>query len=926
MKSSNIIRDEYINFFAERGHTFVRSAPVVPQDDPTLLFTNAGMNQFKSIFLGDNPKGLARAANSQKCMRVSGKHNDLEEVGRDHYHHTLFEMLGNWSFGDYYKKEAITWAWELFTKVWGLPKDRLFATIHTSDNEAEEIWKTETDIPHNRIMRFGDASNFWEMGETGPCGPCSEIHFDIGDEATRDATFNDPVEGVNGENARYRELWNLVFIQYNREKDGSLSPLPAKHVDTGMGFERIVAVIQGVDSNYDTDLFQPIIKALSEMTGIPYDGGVPGTPFRVIADHIRALVFAVTDGAFPSNEGRGYVLRRLLRRAYRFGREIGFKEPFLYKLVPVVINSMGEAFPEIGQRQAYLEEVIRSEEERFGATLEQGIEKFEAMVETVAGQGKKSLAGADVFALYDTYGFPMDLTRLMAEEKGLGVDESGYDELMKQQRERAREARKGASDDGLTPEGWTELRQSAGTEFVGYDGDCADVNVCRYKRVENAECGMRNAELTSKSKDFFNSAFRIPHSALNDFITYLLILNKTPFYAESGGQVGDRGEITTSLGVKIVVEDVFKWNDLVVHKVKSSKVLTDEDMKSSLKASVDNALRSSIQKNHTATHLLQSALREVLGDHVQQSGSRVDDLGLRFDFTHFKGLENDEIVKVEMLVNKWIMENYIIGTAVMDTAAAKAAGAVALFGEKYADEVRVVTIGGEVNTNGVSKELCGGTHVAATGQIGLFHIIGEESVSAGVRRVSAITGETAVRYLINKEKTVSAVALMLKVGQDKVQDRVQSLLDTVKELEHKVKNLSAARAADSVGEIFEEAGQCQSSLKYAVKDMGELDKESFSRIADVISDKIRQDNLPDTVIVIGAKVDGKAMFAAGAGDEAVSKYGVHCGDLVKAAATRTGGGGGGSKTRAQAGGKDPSKLTDALTEVKQIIITKSGQS
>jgi alanyl-tRNA synthetase len=369
MKSSREIRKEFIDFFVSHDHQFIPTAPVVPQDDPTLLFTNAGMNQFKSIFLGDNPRGLKRAANSQKCMRVSGKHNDLEEVGRDHYHHTFFEMLGNWSFGNYYKKEAIKWAWDLLTRVWNIPKDRLFATVHHSDDEAIDIWKTETDIPHNRIMKFGDKSNFWEMGETGPCGPCSEIHYDLGDEATREATYADPVKGVNGENARYRELWNLVFIQYNREKDGSLKPLPSKHVDTGMGFERIVGVIQGVESNYDTDIFQSIIQTTASMSGKAYDSGVAGTPHRVIADHIRSLVFAITDGAFPSNEGRGYVLRRLLRRAYRFGRELGFKEPFLYKLVSVVIREMGDAFPEITQRQAFVEEVIRSEEERFGATL-----------------------------------------------------------------------------------------------------------------------------------------------------------------------------------------------------------------------------------------------------------------------------------------------------------------------------------------------------------------------------------------------------------------------------------------------------------------------------------------------------------------------------------------------------------------------------
>jgi len=895
MRSANAIRDEYVRFFTDRSHTFVRSAPVVPQDDPTLLFTNAGMNQFKSIFLGDNPKGLRRAANSQKCMRVSGKHNDLEEVGRDHYHHTFFEMLGNWSFGDYYKRDAIKWAWELFTVVWGLPKDRLFATIHTSDDEAEEIWKTETDIPHDRIMRFGDKSNFWEMGETGPCGPCSEIHFDIGDEATRAATFSHPVEGVNGENARYRELWNLVFIQYNREKDGSLSPLPAKSVDTGMGFERIVSVIQGVDSNYDTDLFQPIIKELSKMTGIAYDRGEKGTPFRVIADHIRALIFAVTDGAFPSNEGRGYVLRRLLRRAYRFGREIGFKEPFLYKLVPVVIENMGEAFPEIGQRRAYLEEVIKSEEDRFGATLEQGIDKFGAMVDGAVKRGDKALAGADVFALYDTYGFPMDLTRLMASEKGLSVDENGYEKLMEQQKERAREARKGGDDDGLSPDGWTELRPVSGTEFIGYDTRFAEnVNVCRYKMLKG-EGGIN---------------------------VYLLILDKTPFYAESGGQVGDKGHISISEKHLLEVVDTFKWNDTVVHRVETNEVLTKEELSKPAGANVGRVLRDATRRNHTATHLLQAALRSVLGDHVQQSGSRVDPAGLRFDFTHFKGLDEGEIVKVEKLVNEWITDNNSVNTDVKDTAAAKAEGATALFGEKYGDKVRVVTVGQAKEC--VSKELCGGTHVSHTGEIGMFHIIGEESVSAGVRRVSAITGSAAVEYLIDRERTVSKLSRMLKVSQDKVEDRVQGLIETVKELETKVKALSSAKAADVVGSIFDEASSRASTLKYAIKDMGELDKEAFTRIADVISDKIKSEGLTATVIVIAAKIDDKVMFAAGAGDEAVSKHGIHCGDLVKSAATRTGGGGGGSKTRAQAGGKDPSKLKDALAELEQTIAAKAG--
>ncbi|HLV30955.1 MAG TPA: alanine--tRNA ligase, partial [Chitinispirillaceae bacterium] len=593
MKSSKTIRNEFITFFKQKNHTFVPSAPVIPQDDPTLLFTNAGMNQFKSIFLGDNPRKLKRAVNSQKCMRVSGKHNDLEEVGRDHYHHTFFEMLGNWSFGDYYKKEAVRWAWELLTDVWKLPKERLFITIYESDEEAASCWKSETDISPDRIMRFGDKSNFWEMGETGPCGPCSEIHYDTGDLATQKETFSDPVAGVNGENARYRELWNLVFIQYNREKDGSLSPLSHQHVDTGMGFERIVSVIQGVESNYDTDLFQPVIRKLESECKKKYSVGEEGTPFRVISDHIRSLVFAITDGAFPSNEGRGYVLRRLLRRAYRFGRELGFKKPFLYKLVPVVIEEMGDAFPQITQRRDYLEEVILSEEQRFASTLEQGIEKFNYIIESLKSKGESMMPGTDVFTLYDTFGFPMDLTRLMASEQGLSIDESGYDKMMNRQKERARDARK--ADDGLTPEGWTEFRALSGTEFVGYDRADEQILICRYKKIQD-----------ESGKDL-----------------YMIISDKTPFYAESGGQVGDSGILKSSKGKELTVEHTFKWNEFVIHRVRANRTLSEEELKEPFTACVNSEERCATRRNHSATHLLQAALREVLGDHVQQSGSKV---------------------------------------------------------------------------------------------------------------------------------------------------------------------------------------------------------------------------------------------------------------------------------------------------------------
>ncbi|NLG16017.1 MAG: alanine--tRNA ligase [Fibrobacter sp.] len=888
MKSSKIIRNEFIKFFQERGHAFIPSAPVIPHDDPTLLFTNAGMNQFKAIFLGDNPKKLNRAANSQKCMRVSGKHNDLEEVGRDSYHHTFFEMLGNWSFGDYYKKEAITWAWELLTEIWKLPKNRLFVTIHDSDDEAEKIWKNETDIDHERVMRFGDKSNFWEMGETGPCGPCSEIHFDMGDLSTQKQTFNDPIEGVNGQNERYRELWNLVFMQYNREKDGTLVPLPQRHVDTGMGFERIVSVIQGVESNYDTDLFRPIIGKIAELSGKPYDQGEAGVPFRVIADHIRSLVFAITDGAFPSNEGRGYVLRRLLRRAYRFGRELGFREPFLYKLIPVVVQEMGEAFPEINQRVRYLEEVIRSEEERFGATLEQGLEKFTVMVQSTRSKGKSILSGTDVFTLYDTYGFPMDLTRLMAAEQSLTVDEEGYSRLMEEQKKRARESRK--SDEGLAPEGWIGLRPVSGTEFVGYSMPHAEVNVCRFKIVES-ETGSP---------------------------VYLLILDKTPFYAESGGQIGDKGLLRSSKGKEIFVDDTIKWNDMVIHRARASVPLTSEDFSAPLTAEINDTRRGDTRRNHTATHLLQAALRKVLGDHVQQSGSKVEPEGLRFDFTHFKALSTEELEAVEKQVNEWIVRNIPVRTDLKNLDEAKAEGATALFGEKYADRVRVVDI------SPVSKELCGGTHVSATGEIGFFHITAESSISAGIRRIEGITGSGTVGYLLGKEKVISGLSNLLKVGEGKLLDRIQALLDNVKQLEEKISELSSGLTSGTVEEIFEEAGAKGGDFPWIVRNMGEIDKDSFCRLSDSICDQIKSRGLDTMVVVLGAVVDQKALFSACAGQTAVKKFGIHCGELVKAAAQKAGGGGGGSPVRAQAGGKDPQKVDDALESSASLISEKAG--
>ncbi len=894
-KSANEIRSEFVNFFKERNHNFVPSAPVIPSDDPTLLFTNAGMNQFKSIFLGENRDNLKRAANSQKCMRVSGKHNDLEEVGVDHHHHTFFEMLGNWSFGDYYKKEAISWAWELITDVWGLPKDKLYATVYTEDDESMEIWKSVTDIDHSRIGKHGAKDNFWEMGDTGPCGPCSEIHIDCGPGTC----VNEGVEGhvcdVNADGCgRFMEIWNLVFIQYNRNKDGSLAELPNKHVDTGMGFERILRILQGVKSNYDTDLFMPIILETERMSGKSYDPGPEGTPFRVIADHIRALVFAISDGALPSNEGRGYVLRRILRRAYRFGNKLGFKEPFLYKLVSIVSKNMGEAFPEVAARKDHVAKIIESEEQRFGQTLEQGLEKLNQAIEKSKQSGLEKLSGKDVFTLYDTFGFPMDLTRLIASEEAISIDEEGFKSEMESQRQRARDAQKSGSDDGLSSEGWIEIAESNQTEFTGYGTLTDIVNVTRYKVL--------------KSNDS------------DQCVEALIVLERSPFYPEMGGQVGDKGILTLDGAVEVRVTNTIKWNDTTVHKVSSEAGFPISLLENKgIKAQVSTTDRIYTARNHSATHLLQSALMQVLGDHVTQSGSRVDPKGLRFDFTHFKALETEELKKVETLVNSWILEDYKVTTEVKNTEDAKKDGATALFGEKYGDTVRVVTMGE------MSSELCGGTHVKRTGNIGLLHITSESSISAGVRRIEAVTGMNTLALLSQKEDLLDNICLKLKVNESKLEDRIDDLGAKVKELENKVSELAGGQAENKVEELLKTANENETNgVQWATADLGSLDKDAFAAVMDSISDNIKQKRLEQTVIAIAAEVNGKALFAACAGSKCLKEKSIHCGELVKSAASIAGGGGGGNPVRAQAGGKDPSKIAEALVKVNEIIKEKAG--
>lgn len=872
------VRESFIKFFESKDHLFVRSSPVVPHDDPTLMFTNAGMNQFKAIFLGDNPKGWKRACNSQKCLRVSGKHNDLDVVGRDNYHHTFFEMLGNWSFGDYYKKEAIAWAWELLTEVWKLPKERLFATVYEDDDEAWQIWKDVSGLPDDRIMRFDAHSNFWEMGDTGPCGPCSEIHYDRGDLATQMETFKDPILGVNGENDRYIEIWNNVFMQYERISDGSLIPLKAKNVDTGMGFERICAILQGKRSNYDTDVFTPIISKVAELSGVPYTDDENGTPHRVIADHIRAVSFAIADGALPSNEGRGYVLRRILRRASRFARLLGQKEAFIYKLVQVLADTMGEAFPEIRQRQAFVTEVIKSEEDRFIKTLDAGLERFEAIV-TEMGSAKV-VPGDKVFVLYDTYGFPPDLTGILAEEKGLTIDEAGFEKCMEEQKERARaNMKQGINTMGT--EGWTQYSE-ASTNFVGYELSACETKVVRYREDKGV---------------------------------LSIVLETSPFYAEMGGQVGDKGMLV-SKDLEIAVFDTVKVNDTALCRGKVVKGEANEQtMGGVFMATVDNERRMDIRRNHSATHLLQAALREVLGSHVQQQGSLVTPDSLRFDFTHFNAMTAEEIQKVEDIVNAKVMECLPVNTDVMGVDEAKASGAMALFGEKYGDTVRVVKMG--VSGEEFSKELCGGLHVSNSGNIGMVKIISESSVSAGVRRIEAVTGRGAMTMLRAGAQIVNALRDRLRCKDAEVLDRIQQSFEKTQSLEKALQSVKLELATMIAGDVLNGGLDVMGVMLY-VREF-DMPEDKYKELLDGIQNKLDK----GAVAVIANKVNGAGSIAVIVGKDVQAK-GIKAGDMVRDLAAACNGKGGGRPDRAQAGTREPEKISAAIKDANNWIRAKLG--
>lgn len=872
-KSGAEIRQSFIDFFVERGHKFIPSSPVVPHDDPTLLFTNSGMNQFKAIFLGDNRLGLKRAVNSQKCIRASGKHNDLDDVGRDTYHQTFFEMLGNWSFGDYYKKDALVWSWQLLTEVWKLPKNRIFVSVYKDDDEAEEIWKKHTDIEPWRIMRFGEKSNFWEMGEIGPCGPCSEIHFDMGDLESQKATFADEVLGVNGTNARYIEIWNNVFMQNERLPSGSLRELPAKHVDTGMGFERICSIIQGSGSNYETDVFRPIIDKIAALTGVTYNRGESGTPHRVIADHLRCLAFAIADGATPGNEGRGYVLRRILRRAARFSQKLDQKQPFIFKLVPTLVNVMGQAFPEISERQDYIAQVIEAEEQRFMRTLRDGLSKFEKIAADAQSKKSDRISGVDAFVLYDTYGFPVDLTGVLAEEAGLKVDHSGFEAAMEEQRERARGSAK--FNAVLTSdEGWTILDPSKETEFTGYETLQSPVQVTRFQEIGD---------------------------------DILVCLKQSPFYAESGGQIGDTG-VLRSPNLELKVTDTFKLLETQVHKCSLVRGLVTKENFANLVAIVDRDERQATMRNHSATHLLHAALREVLGVHVQQQGSRVAPEALRFDFTHTKALTQEEVVRIENLVNKQILDNLPIAKNESSLEDAKKMGAMALFGEKYGERVRHIKIGA------FSHELCGGTHAESSGQIGLFRVTSESSIAAGIRRIEAVTGLAAINLARTTGDIVNALCRSLKVKPVELEAKIEDLSKRLKSQEKDLETIRLERLNSLVNDMLVNESELINGRRCLIRkvDVTKFPKNLHQNLLDALAGK-----LGNGVAVLTQVEDDNLSILVAVGVEARSKF--KAGDIVKELSQIADGRGGGRPDRAQAGSRFPAKEGDVLTAAEAIL-------
>ena len=870
--TSSEIRKTFLDFFAGKQHRVVASSPMVVKNDPTLMFTNAGMNQFKDIFLGNQPASFKRVADTQKCLRVSGKHNDLEEVGIDTYHHTMFEMLGNWSFGDYFKKEAIEWAWELLIEVYHLPKDRLYVTVFEGDKkenlgfdqDAFNYWKGY--ISEDRILMGNKNDNFWEMGEQGPCGPCSEIHVDLRSDEERKTT--DGKNLVNASHTQVIEIWNLVFMEYNRKGDGTLEPLPAKHVDTGMGFERLCMALQGKTSNYDTDVFQPLIQFISSRCKIPYAPSSSGKDekaliaMRVMSDHIRAITCAIADGQLPSNNKAGYVIRRILRRAVRYGFTfLNFKEPFMNKLVPILAEQFKDVFPEIKAQQDFIMRVIAEEEASFLRTLENGIRKFEEY------KGNK-ISGEFAFELYDTFGFPIDLTQLMAREKKMDVDMDGFTKCLLQQKERSRAAAVVDTED------WVVLQAGEETEFVGYDELECEIEIIKYRKVK------------AKGKE-----------------QYQLVFNKTPFYAESGGQVGDTGQLK-SAGETVVITDTHKENNLIIHFADS----LPKNCSSPFHATVDRKRRKRIMSNHSATHLMHAALKNFLGTHVNQKGSLVNDQITRFDFSHFTKVTDDELQKIEHLVNEKIRENIALNEVRnVPVKQAMDMGATALFGEKYGDFVRVITFDPKF-----SSELCGGTHVNATGEIGFFKIISESAVAAGVRRIEAITaGNVEAHFRLQDEQLLSLMEL-LKHPKDLIL-RVKQLLNENQELADKVQLFIHAQAQLAKIDLLKKIKEVNGIMLIAEK----IELNSADAIKNISFELKNQ--VENLFFLAGAEVDGKAHLSLIISDNLVKEKKFDATKIIRELAKEIQGGGGGQAFYATAGGKNTSGIDAALEKVKMFL-------
>lgn len=872
-KSTAEIRQAFLDFFHSKGHQVVASSSLVPHNDPTLLFTNAGMNQFKDVFLGLDKRNYSRATTSQRCVRAGGKHNDLENVGYTARHHTFFEMLGNFSFGDYFKHDAIQFAWELLTseKWFALPKERLWVTVYESDDEAYEIWEKEVGIPRERIIRIGDnkgapyaSDNFWQMGDTGPCGPCTEIFYDHGDHI-----WGGPPGSPEEDGDRYIEIWNIVFMQFNRQADGTMEPLPKPSVDTGMGLERIAAVLQHVNSNYDIDLFRTLIQAVAKVTGAT---DLSNKSLRVIADHIRSCAFLIADGVMPSNENRGYVLRRIIRRAVRHGNMLGAKETFFYKLVGPLIDVMGSAGEDLKRQQAQVEQVLKTEEEQFARTLERGLALLDEELAKLSGD---TLDGETAFRLYDTYGFPVDLTADVCRERNIKVDEAGFEAAMEEQRRRAREA------SGFGADYNAMIRVDSASEFKGYD----------------------HLELNDKVTALFVDGKAV--DAINAGQEAVVVLDQTPFYAESGGQVGDKGELKGA-NFSFAVEDTQKYGQAIGHigKLAAGSLKVGD----AVQADVDEARRARIRLNHSATHLMHAALRQVLGTHVSQKGSLVNDKVLRFDFSHNEAMKPEEIRAVEDLVNAQIRRNLPIETNIMDLEAAKAKGAMALFGEKYDERVRVLSMGD------FSTELCGGTHASRTGDIGLFRIISESGTAAGVRRIEAVTGEGAIATVHADSDRLSEVAHLLKGDSNNLADKVRSVLERTRQLEKELQQLKEQAAAQESANLSSKAIDVN-GVKLLVSELSGVEPKMLRTMVDDLKNQ-----LGSTIIVLATVVEGKVSLIAGVSKDVTDR--VKAGELIGMVAQQVGGKGGGRPDMAQAGGTDAAALPAALASVKGWVSAK----